>query len=400
MATVTLGSGRQNHVLERSGESDRITDFRSLYFTATLDEAQEVPPNNDIPAIEGSATGALDFARTRFEFLIETDGIDLGGGGAPDDMTDMHIHGAAVGATGPVIFDFRNDAETEIDAGNGNVTGGWDAEEAAALPMTDDNLAALLAGDTYFNIHTNRDTSGFIRGQILRDGGAGDRIDLSELNIGSFESLLAVTRTRGGDAVIRTFLDDEATTLRLDGVPEADLREGHFIFAGAAAENIVGNAGRDDLFGAGGRDAIAGRGGDDRLFGENGADRISGGGGSDTVAGGLGRDLLTGGALADRFLFNLTDETGDTNATADRIVDFAVGLDLMVLSGIDARAGRAGNQAFSFVGEDAFDAAGQCRVTLAGGNTFVELNTRGADGAEAVIRLDGDIAVTEADFLL
>ena len=45
----------------------------------------------------------------------------------------------------------------------GTITGGWDVEEEDASDMTPDSLADLLAGDTYFNIHTNRDTSGFIR---------------------------------------------------------------------------------------------------------------------------------------------------------------------------------------------------------------------------------------------
>ena len=60
----------------------RIRDFRSLYFDSTLDEAQEVPPNADIAGIDGTGTGALNFARTRFEFPLEIEGIDLAGGGA------------------------------------------------------------------------------------------------------------------------------------------------------------------------------------------------------------------------------------------------------------------------------------------------------------------------------
>ena len=88
----------------------------------------------------------------------------------PDDMTDMHIHGAPEGETGDVIFDFsQDDDETEIDADAGTVTGSWDVDEAdGAATLTDEDVAALLAEETYFNVHTNRDSSGFIRGQILR----------------------------------------------------------------------------------------------------------------------------------------------------------------------------------------------------------------------------------------
>ena len=40
MARIELGSGRQTFRLERTGGSDRITDFRAQYFEATLDEAR------------------------------------------------------------------------------------------------------------------------------------------------------------------------------------------------------------------------------------------------------------------------------------------------------------------------------------------------------------------------
>jgi Ca2+-binding RTX toxin-like protein len=397
MANVTLGADGQNFLFERNGQSDTITDFRSLYFESTLNEAQEVPPNANIAGIDGTGTGVLHFGSIRFDFSIDINGIDLNGGPAPDDMTDMHIHGAEVGIAGPIIFDFRNDAETIVNAGAGTVTGGWDANEAVAQDMTAADVAALIAGDTYFNIHTNRDTSGFIRGQILRDGTVRDMIDLRELNIGSFETLLAITSQAAGDAVITTFFDGDATTLRLDGVPEAALRPGHFIFAGNAAEVIDGTSGRDDLFGAGGDDTLLGRLEADRLFGENGPDTLSGGRGRDVLSGGLGRDVLSGGVAGDRFVFR--DLAESTAGGADRITDFA-NIDDIVLQEIDAMAGSLGNQAFEFVGEEGFDAEGQIRLVHAPGDTVLLLNTTGPNGAEMAIRLTGDIALTESDFFL
>ena len=400
MANHTLGAGRQDFQLERNGEEDTISDFRTLYFKAALEESQEVPPNNDIEGIDGRGTGTLNLGRTRFEFTVNVDGIDLAGGAAPDDMTDAHIHGAPVGATGPIVFNFLDDDETEVDAAAGTITGGWDVEEEDASDMTPDSLADLLAGDTYFNIHTNRDTSGFIRGQILRDGGAGDRIDLTDLNIGRFDTLKAITSDEGGDAVIRTFSNGEESSLRLDGVSKSELRASHFIFAESSAQTINGTNARDDLFGAGGRDVMNGRAGNDRVFGESGGDTLSGGDGADTLVGGFGLDLLTGGAEADRFVFNRTGESGDTADTADQITDFVVDLDLVVLAAIDARAGQAGNQAFTFVGDDTFDAAGQVRVTHAGGDTRVALNTSGAGGAESIIVLDGNVTLSDDSFVL
>ena len=144
--------------------------------------------------------------------------------------------------------------------------------------------------------------------------------------------------------MIRTFLDDEATSLRLDGVAKADLRASFFVFAGSDDETIRGTGGRDDLFGAGGADKLRGRAGNDRLFGENGADTIVAGGGRDSVWGGRGRDEMSGGGGADRFLFADTAETGDTRRGADAITDFDEGVDLLVLRAIDAREGRPGKQ--------------------------------------------------------
>jgi Ca2+-binding RTX toxin-like protein len=416
MARITLGSGNQVHVLERDGSDDRIVDFRSLYFESTLDEAQEVPPNDDDADIEGTGTGVLNFDRDRFEFSLDIDGIDLEGGDDPDDMTDAHIHGGAEGEAGPIIFHFLNDSETEVDDDAGTITGGWDRDEAdaGAEDMSAANVRALRAEETYFNIHTNLDTSGFIRGQILRDGGARDRVDLTELNIGSLATLEAITNRAG---VIRSFLDGEETTLRL-GIAERDLRASHFVFAEDAEDDIDGTANRDDLFGAGGDDTINGRGGNDRLFGEDGADTLLGGGGDDGLhggrgademtggagddrfSGGRGADEMTGGAGEDRFVLSRVRETGDTAATADLITDFAVGEDVLRLRAIDARPDEDGNQAFEFVGDDPFDAPGQVRVAHVRGDTFVSLNTVGEDGREALVRLEGELDLTDGDFLL
>ena len=104
--------------------------------------------------------------------------------------------------------------------------------------------------------------------------------------------------------------------------------------------------------------------------------------------------------MADHFVFNRTGDTGTSRQTADQITDFVADLDLIDLAAIDARSGSPGNQTFAFVGDDAFDAAGQIRVTHAGGDTLVSLNTAGTGGAEAMIRLEGHVTLTEDFFVL
>ena len=85
----------------------------------------------------------------------------------------------------------------------------------------------------------------------------------------------------------------------------------------------------------------------DRLVGAKSADALDGGTGSDRLSGGGGTDRLTGGAGDDRFIFSKLSDSG-RGAKADLITDFSSG-DLIDLSGIDADAGTAGNQAFQKV---------------------------------------------------
>ena len=393
---VRLGAGHQSFALARNGaHSDTILDFRSIYFGGEMSGDQEVPANNS--AKSGSFTGSLNFDQTRFAFRIETDGIDYDGeqtADPQDNMTDMHIHGAPPGVSGGVIFAFRFDSETAINATTEVVTGGWDTADGLAGAL----LADLKAGRTYFNIHTAQFSAGEIRGQILSVDEGRDRIDLRDVNIGSFATLRDVTSTVQGDAVIRTFFNGEASSIRLDGVSEAELKAGFFRFGGGGDQTISGTAGRDDLFGGGGDDGVNGGGGNDRIWGESGDDNLQGQSGRDVINGGGGTDRLSGGFGADRFDFNALTDSGTTSATADLIRDLGLG-DHIDLSTIDAKAGTAGNQKFAFIGEDSFSAEGQVRIDVGATRTVIAINTTGQGGAEMLIKVNG-AGVAEGDFIL
>lgn len=73
-----------------------------------------------------------------------------------------------------------------------------------------------------------------------------------------------------------------------------------------------------------------------------GADSLAGEGGTDTLAGGSGMDHLAGGAGSDVFVFGITD-SGLTEATADRITDFATGSDRLSLGVAGNAAAGTGN---------------------------------------------------------
>jgi hypothetical protein len=103
----------------------------------------------------------------------------------------------------------------------------------------------------------------------------------------------------------------------------------------------------------------------------------------------------------DRFIFNDIGETGATVASADRIHDFRLADgDRIVLTAIDADKTHGGNQAFHFIGDDAFTDAGQVRFTHVGGETRIFLNTDNDASAEAMIRVSGIHSITAGWFAL
>ena len=115
----------------------------------------------------------------------------------------------------------------------------------------------------------------------------------------------------------------------------------------------------------------------------------------------MGKDTMTGGTQADRFDFFATAESSPILSTWDVITDFNHSQgDRLDLHFIDAKTGKEGNQAFEFIGGDAFTKAGQVRSFQEGGVTWVEANTTGAGGAEMKIALEDVSSLTATDFIL
>jgi hypothetical protein len=116
-------------------------------FTATLTGAQEVPPNASTATGTGSVLLSDD--QTTITVNMSFDGLT-------DPASMAHIHGpAAPGSNAPVIFDF---------AGVPNATSGSIPEQSFAITPT--QVADLLNGLHYFNIHNATFPGGEIRGQI------------------------------------------------------------------------------------------------------------------------------------------------------------------------------------------------------------------------------------------
>lgn len=163
--------------------------------------------------------------------------------------------------------------------------------------------------------------------------------------------------------------------------------------AGAAAINLTGNELANALIGNAGPNRLDGGGGNDRLEGGAGDDRLIGGDGDDRLIGGDGKDMLEGGAGADTFAFLAVIESREyvlrsdgRKFAPDPIVDFTSGTDQIDLSAIDAIAGTAANDAFTFIGTGAFTGqAGQLRCDLIGDWMHIFADIDGNSSADLTI---------------
>jgi hypothetical protein len=97
------------------------------------------------------------------------------------------------------------------------------------------------------------------------------------------------------------------------------------------------------------------------LYGGAGGDTLTGGSNGDLLRGNGGADLLRGNGGADTFQYFAA--TDSSVAASDQILDFTFGADKIDLTRIDADTTTAGDQAFSFIGQQAFgNHAGELRT--------------------------------------
>lgn len=118
------------------------SDTATTVFTATLKGSGEVPANPSTAT--GSTTLTYNGATKTFTAVTTYSGIT---------PTMGHIHKAAVGQNGPVIFPF-----TELAS---PIT-------LTSAPLTDDQVNALFKDSMYVNLHTTKYPGGEIRGQLTK----------------------------------------------------------------------------------------------------------------------------------------------------------------------------------------------------------------------------------------
>lgn len=145
-------------------------------------------------------------------------------------------------------------------------------------------------------------------------------------------------------------------------------------------------------------DQLTGQGGNDSLLGNGGSDMLVGGSGNDTLNGGAGNDVMTGGAGVDAFRFDSGRRFQTSDFGIDRITDFEVGVDKILLD--KTSFGAISRQKIGFVSSDALadDSSRAIVVSRATGRVFYNSNGStsgfGQGGAFAIVDNDNNAATT------
>lgn len=333
---------------------------------------------NDVYMFLGGAGNDTVTGTSFVENLYGFDGNDTIDGGASNDR----MYGGAgndtyvLSGTGDTVIELAPDGVDTIQIGvtysladtDGAGVNGGNVEN---LVLTG-TKAADGTGNALNNSITGNDAINFL------SGGDGDDVLNGGLGIDTYDG------GSGNDTFIVDNSAELITELATGGKKDAVQSAVSFIL-GDNIENLVltGTANTDGT-GNTGKNAIAGNKGDNHLTGGRGADTLTGGGGKDV------------------FVYSAANESL-VAAKHDRIKDFAVGVDKIDLSAIDADAITKGNNAFTFLAtvNEAFSGkAGELHFTDTGGVTMVEGDITGDGQADFQIELGAGLALGIGDFVL
>ena len=280
-----------------------------------------------------------------------------------------------------------NVSVTDVNEGPAIMSGGGGATAAVSVAENDTSVTVVAASDPEGQSLTYSISGGADASRFVIDPATGA---LSFVAAPNFEAPADAGFDNVYDVQV-TVSDGTLTDTQSLAVTIANVVDG---------VTLTGTNGANMLTGGAAEDTLQGLGGNDSLWGGGGADILQGDGGNDTLYGGWGGDLLIGGNGADRFLF--TSVADSQVGAADVIADFnRSDKDRISVAGIDANMAAAGDQAFTFIGNGAFNGtAGQLRYEQADGNTFVMGDVNGDGVADFVIQLGGIVNLGSGDFLL
>jgi hypothetical protein len=131
----------------RPGEDTPVAHAAVISIDVTAVGAQENPPVSG----EGYAIGHFTFDdSTRvLTYAVTVNGLSSG------LVTASHIHRGATGVNGPIVYPLSTVGFTQV---------------AGSITLTPDDVADLMAGRFYLNVHSVANPGGFARGQIIVPG--------------------------------------------------------------------------------------------------------------------------------------------------------------------------------------------------------------------------------------
>ena len=384
-AEARFGTGNEGNNVLVGSRSDNVLSGLSgddyLYGVLGSDELYGGAGNDWLDG--GAGMDRMEGGSGNDTYVIDDVGdviVEMVGGGTSDsvqsfidytlgsNLENLTLKGAATSGTGNALANL--------------IYGSANADILSALGG-DDGLFGGGGNDQLFGGDGNDRLEGG-QGVDTMSGGDGDDIYFVE-NAAD----VVIEYADGGFDVLQSYVDfslpDNVEVLVLRG------------FARVGSGNETDNR----VTGSTGSDTLAGLGGNDLLFGLSGGDLMDGGAGNDRLYGDTGIDILTGGSGADVFHFGALNHTTASATTADTITDFnTLEGDRIHLAAIDANTTIAGDDAFAFIGNAGFTAAGQLRYENVAGETRIMGDVDGNGSADFVIVLEGTMTLVENNFVL
>ena len=137
----------------------------SNQITLTSDPLTILTGANETPAVTTLATGiaSLTVGKEEIDFNLNLSTLPA------SRITAVHIHHGVPGSNGPILFSLYEDLEGPFSTPlTGKLTFSKLQQRASIGILTfSDAVNAIMAGNTYVNVHTTANTSGEIRGQLL-----------------------------------------------------------------------------------------------------------------------------------------------------------------------------------------------------------------------------------------
>lgn len=132
-----------------TSDDDEDTSNNEITISVALSGSQSVPMQTSSASGSGSMT--IDTDTGDVSGSVEISNLSTG-----NSVSAVHLHSGAPGDTGGIVITLEQDSANSAT---------WNIPASSVLSM--DQLEALLAGETYLNVHTSDVASGEIRGQVL-----------------------------------------------------------------------------------------------------------------------------------------------------------------------------------------------------------------------------------------